>query len=150
MSALTLLSGFVGVQHTRVLVHRVSGERLTVPALVQLRAAQGFLDHWLLQPSRLPDSNETGQPLHDSRREDSFILQSLPFMACHFHFTLFVLLFIFWFFFSGLITVKECSCCCFVLFSAIIAYSLFLSQHSCLTLVNSFPLVVSFPLILPH
>lgn len=58
---LTLLPGFMGVQHTWVLVHGVGGARLTVPPLVQLRAAQGFLDHWLLQPPRLPDGHETGK-----------------------------------------------------------------------------------------
>lgn len=60
---LVLLSGFLGVQHAWVLVHGVGGARLTVSPLVHLWEAQGFLDYWLLQPSRLPDSHETGTVL---------------------------------------------------------------------------------------
>lgn len=58
-----LSPGVMGVQHTWLLVHRIAGERCTVPSLVHVWATQGILDHWILQPSRVPHCNETGHSL---------------------------------------------------------------------------------------
>lgn len=100
----------MGVQHTWLLVHWTAGERLTVPPLVHLWAAQGFLDHWLLQPSRLPNSNETGQLLHNSWRDDGFVLESLPCLITHVsccYFISFVLPPVLWISLKGVTMVKN-------------------------------------------
>lgn len=58
-----LAPGFLGVCNPRLLVYGAAGARAAVQDLAAQWSTARLLDDWFLQPSRIPYSYETGEPI---------------------------------------------------------------------------------------